>query len=156
MFAFFIFRPMKTCFYLILMTLVCFSSCTKKRNQDSDRSYAENVKLEQYMVNGQRAYRLYCENCHQKDGSGLKRLMPPLKDSDFISNNLEKTICIIKNGADGEMIVNGQNYNLVMPPNRFLKNIEIAEITTFIYNTWAGGNRLISIEEVKNALEKCE
>ena len=141
---------------IVLILLIFLSSCTKKRRQETTRSYKEQVKLEQYMVNGQRSYKLYCAHCHQEDGSGLKKLMPPLKNADFISNNLEETICIIKNGAKGEMIVNGENYNLVMPPNRFLKDIEVAELTTFIYNTWADGDRLVSIEEVQEALNKCE
>jgi cytochrome c551 len=69
--------------------------------------------------------------------------------------HLEDVICIMKYGKEGEIVVNGRKYNKPMKGNYSLTEIELAEITTYIYNTWQRKKGIIEIEYVKNALEKC-
>ncbi|WP_053404146.1 cytochrome c [Persicobacter sp. CCB-QB2] len=97
----------------------------------------ETTKTKQYMVRGQQLYQTYCANCHQQDGSGLGKLYPPLKDSQHLSDK-ETVICTIKNGMEGEIVVNGQTYDQPMPGIPELKNLDIAEIATFVRITWGG------------------
>ncbi|MCG8476466.1 MAG: cytochrome c [Cytophagales bacterium] len=116
----------------------------------------QDVKLRQYMVNGQRTYQMKCANCHQSNGKGLGKLYPPLKDSDYlVQEKLENVICQIKNGVQGEMTVNGQVYNHPMPANKDLKLLEIAELVTFVYNTWGDGQGIVTVKKVEQALKSC-
>ncbi len=115
---------------------------------------SESVKFQQYYVEGEQLYITHCSNCHQKSGKGLGLLYPPLDHSDYLERNFDLVICQMKYGQKGEMIVNGKSYNQPMPGVRSLTELEIAEIATYIYNTWEH-KRDLELPEVRKALEKC-
>lgn len=100
-------------------------------------------------------YLKHCSNCHQKDGAGLGRLYPPIAGSDFVKGRRPEVICLIRNGMEGEIIVNGDMYNMAMPPNPALTDLEIAEIATYIFNSWGHKEGLIDVKAVSPLLEKC-
>ena len=127
-------------FHFILILL--FSSCGTGSGEG--KSYAAKIKYRQYFNNGRRIYLDNCSNCHQKDGTGLARLYPPIKDSDYFKENPERTVCIIRNGQTGEIVVNGMSFNQPMPANPELSNLEIAELTTYLYGMWGEVDSLFS------------
>ena len=135
------------CFVFVLSGVV--SSCAT--GGKSDRS----VKYEQYYVEGEQLYITHCSNCHQKSGDGLGLLYPPLNDSDYMEQHVEEVICLIKNGISGEIIVNGQSYNQPMPGVASLTDLEIAEIATYIYNSWGHDKGLIELKLVTKTLVEC-
>ncbi len=116
-----------------LITLF-FCACTGQGG-GKNASGEEKVKLEQYLVEGQQLYLQYCSTCHQKEGQGLARLYPPLDNSDYLDNNVDGVICIVKHGLQGSIVVNGVEYNQMMPANPALTPLEIAEIVTYVYNS---------------------
>ena len=108
------------------------------------------------MVAGRKLYLQNCANCHGTEGQGLRRVIPPVKDADFLIKYPEKSICIIKHGANTPMIVNDVEFIQKMPDNPQLTNLEIAELITFISNQWSQGEaKLFSVNEVSNILNKC-
>lgn len=115
----------------------------------------EEVKFKQYFVQGEQLYIKHCSNCHQKEGTGLGLLYPPLNESDFMDKNLEQVICLMKNGISGEIRVNGKAFNQPMPGVPTLTDLELAEIATYIYNNWGKNKGLIEIEQVTNSLAAC-
>ncbi len=142
-------RPVRLLLFPILIFLFFCSSCNRAH---SDRS----VKFQQYYAQGEVLYVKYCSNCHQKSGKGLGLVYPPLNPSDYLEKNFNSVLCQMKYGKKGEMIVNGENYNQPMPGVRSLTELEIAEIATYIYNTWGQQRDLVEITEVQRAMEKCE
>jgi mono/diheme cytochrome c family protein len=116
---------------------------------------SEEIKYEQYLVNGEQHYLKHCSNCHQADGSGLKDLYPPLAGSDFL-NNKELVICLIRNGMSGEIKVNGKSYNQPMPANKQLYELDIAELTTYIYDKWGNSKEITEVSSVKKTLGECK
>lgn len=73
-----------------------------------------------------------------------------------MENNLEDVICLIRNGRSGELTVNGKSYNQPMPSLPALTDLEIAEIATYIYNTWEHQEGMIEVKEVTKILGTCE
>jgi mono/diheme cytochrome c family protein len=126
------------------------SACTT--GNKSERS----VKYEQYYVEGEQLYLAHCSNCHQKSGLGLGLLYPPLNKSDYMDENLEEVICSIKYGKKGALIVNGKTFNQPMPGVGSLTDLEIAEIATYIYNTWDHERGIVELELVTRVLQKCK
>lgn len=112
-------------------------------------------KFQQYYVEGERLYLNNCSNCHQKDGKGLGLVYPPLAPSDYMEANPEKVLCQMKNGLSGEVIVNGKKYNQSMPGVPALTELEIAEIATYIYNSWGHEKGLMDVNLVSKALRDC-
>lgn len=141
-------RSIMTC---IAGVFILLAGCNPNKN-GYERS--ESIKFDQYMYQGQQLYSTHCLNCHQKDGSGLGKLIPPLNTS-FVSANKGLVICGIKNGIEGPISVNGVVYNHLMPGNSRLTPLEIAEIMTYISNTWGNEYGMVTIQQVKDELKTC-
>jgi len=64
----------------------------------------------------------------------------------------KRAIGAMLNGLSGPVTVNGKSYNSVMPPMSQLNHDEIANILTFVLNSWgnSGGRILASeVEQVR-------
>lgn len=133
-------------FFLLLLLIGCTP------NQKSGNS----VKFQQYFVEGEQLYIQHCSNCHQKSGKGLGLVYPPLDESDYMNENIDDVLCLIKNGISGELIVNGKGYNQAMPGIPTLTDLEIAEIATYIYNSWSHNHGIVEVKQVTKALEGCD
>ena len=127
---------------------IVFLSCTNSEHK-------QVTKFEQYYVSGEVLYQTHCSNCHQKKGTGLGLLYPPLNKSDFIDDQFEQVICLIKNGIEGELVVNDNHYNKPMQGIASLTELEIAEIVTYVYNTWDRQRGIVEVKEVTSALSSC-
>lgn len=116
----------------------------------------KDTKYRQYYVQGEQLYIKHCSNCHQKNGSGLGRLYPPLNTSDYMEKNLDEVLCQMKYGKKGPISVNGVAYNMEMRGIASLTELEIAEISTYIYNTWEHNRGIIDLPQVQRSLAKCQ
>lgn len=152
---------MKNKFALLLFAFVVLA-CGNGKEESTDSassgpqlSARDQVRLKQYRVQGAKVYATYCSNCHQQDGKGLASLYPPLANSDYLLENLPRAACIIKNGQNKEIVVNGVAYYQMMPANP-ITNLEIAEVLTYIGNTWGNEAGLIGVKDVDKWLKECE
>jgi cytochrome c551 len=129
--------------YCFLTICVCLAAC------------GADPKFQQYFVEGEKLYQANCSNCHQKNGKGLGLVYPPLAPSDYMDTNPEDVLCIIKRGINRELLVNGNRFNQAMPGVPSLTELEIAEIATYIYNSWGHEKGIIEVPAVTKALAKC-
>ena len=113
-----------------------------------------SAKFNQYYNQGEKLYERHCSNCHQNDGKGLGRLYPPLAQADYLQR-VEEVVCLIRYGKEGRILVNGQDYNMAMPGNSKLTDLEIAKITTYIYNSWGSEKGLMDVTNVSTILAEC-
>lgn len=141
------FKLLTLSFWLLTFSLL-LPRCTTNEHKQS-------TKFDQYYVQGQVLYLTHCSNCHQKNGTGLGLLYPPLNTSDFMDTQFEEVICLIKNGKEGELMVNGKQFNKPMKGILSLTELEMAEITTYIYNTWDHKRGIVEVKEVASALRTC-
>ena len=96
--------------------------------------YQEKTK-EESKVAGEEIYQDFCLQCHLTTGAGVSGVFPPLKDSDYLMNNIDKSIAGIKFGLKGEIVVNDEIYDGVMA-KQGLDNEEIADVMNYILNQW--------------------
>lgn len=138
--------------------VLVLAACTSQNESAavSELSTTEKMHFKQYVVYGQQLYKQHCSNCHQEDGSGLGRLIPPLAKADYMLKNISRTVCTIKFGIAGEIFVNGESYNQKMPANNQLTDLEIAQITTYILNSWGNEKGYVSVKEVSGYLRTCD
>ena len=129
----------------IIVLCFCVPGCNK----------SVSPKFDQYYVQGQKLYEKHCSNCHQKDGSGLGRLYPPLNTSDYMDENFNEVLCLMRHGKAGEIFVNGQQYNQPMPGISNLSDLEIAEIATYIFNTWGRQRGIVEVKSASPILKAC-
>jgi nitrite reductase (NO-forming) len=110
---------------------------------------AKSMTKAERIAAGQLLYNQSCFACHQANGQGLPGIFPPLAKSDYLMNaaNLDVVVKGVLKGNQGEMIVNGQKYNQVMPPQNFTDD-QIASVLTFIMNSWGNEHDAITPEQV--------
>jgi len=141
-------RPQLISSALAILLTILGVGCTRPAGSGS-------VKFKQYFLKGEQLYIQHCSNCHQKNGTGLARLYPPLDSSDYMNNHFRDVLCLVKNGKSGEIIVNGINFNQPMPSFPQLTDIEIAQVATYIYNSWSNQKGIVEIKDVTSALSEC-
>ena len=108
-----------------------------------------------YYTSGSLLYRTHCENCHGVNGEGLSALIPSLHDSVYLKKNLSKLPCFIKNGLGDPIVVDGKIYNSKMPAQGNLSAIEVAEILTYVTNSFGNKMGLIDAPKVNADWNSC-
>jgi nitrite reductase (NO-forming) len=97
---------------------------------------------------GANIYNTNCAACHQTNGAGIPQAFPPLAKSDYISKDKAKTIKAVTGGLQGKMVVNGQEFNGVMP-SWSLNDDEVANVLTYVYNNWGNSGLEVTPDDVK-------
>ena len=143
-------RHLAVVIFLGLLTASCAPKASSEANSLAQISDAE-VLL--FAIPGKELYENYCANCHQKDGTGLGKLIPPLRDADYFKADIHRTVWIMKHGKAGEIIVNGQVYNQAMPANPNLSPLDLAQIATYLYNSWGMNEGVIDAPRVEQYLK---
>jgi len=97
---------------------------------------------------GARVYAAACVACHQADGQGLPNAFPPLAGSDFLKADPQRAIGIVLHGLTGPVTVNGKEFNSVMPPMTQLSDAEIADVLSYVMNSWGNDFGLVTAADV--------
>jgi len=116
---------------------------------------AQELKTEQYFVEGLQLYTANCSNCHQANGLGMANLYPPLAGSDALKDKA-LLACIVKNGMNDTIVVSGKKFSRPMPANPKLTDLEIAEIISYLTIKWQKDSVFTSTEFVNKTLQNCE
>ncbi|HEY7490688.1 MAG TPA: cytochrome c, partial [Candidatus Tectomicrobia bacterium] len=90
-----------------------------------------------------------CAVCHQTNGQGLPQVFPPLAGSDFLMADKARSIRIVLQGMSGPIMVNGTKYDSVMPPIVQLTDEQVANVLTYVRNSWGNIGEAVSPDEVR-------
>jgi len=103
------------------------------------------------MEKGKGVFMQTCFVCHQVNGEGLAGQIPPLAKSDFFAKmSNEDAIKNVIAGRTGEVIVNGKKYAGTMTPLNYLSDDQIANVLTYVRNSFGNEGDPIKIDEVRN------
>ena len=97
---------------------------------------------------------MYCQACHQADGNGVPRLNPPLAVTVYVTGSKTRLIDIVLKGLTDPLEINGEDYNNPMAAHSFLTDQQIADVLTFIRNSFGNKAGAISVAEVKKQRAK--
>ncbi len=138
---------MKNSISIILFLGILFMACgggSKKETVDALPPQVAKAKVSE----GQRLYKQYCTACHQNDGSGVPNMYPPLAGTDWVTGDKTRLIDVVLNGMNGEIEVNGKQYNGVMTPHNFLTDEQLADVLTYIRQSFGNDASEITAKEV--------
>ncbi len=116
----------------------------KKKKED----VVVNKTPAQSIADGKAIFSRTCVACHQSEGQGIKAVFPPLAKSDFLNKNKDTAIDAVLFGLKGEITVNGEKYNSVMP-SQSLSDQEVADVMNYVYNNWGNDKTIITPAEIK-------
>lgn len=112
-----------------------------------------NKTVDQQIADGKNIYSRTCFACHQSEGQGIPNAFPPLSKSDFLNADTDRAVGIVLHGLSGEITVNGSKYNSVMTSQN-LTDQEIADVLTYVYNSWGNNKSRVTPEMVKTGRAK--
>ncbi|OIQ92094.1 cytochrome c-552 precursor [mine drainage metagenome] len=85
---------------------------------------------------GKKVFNQICFACHQHNGKGMPGLFPPLAKSDFLKADPARAVWIVTHGLIGPVTVNHKKFNSAMPPQAQLSDQQVADVLTFVLNSW--------------------
>jgi mono/diheme cytochrome c family protein len=104
---------------------------------------------------GEKVYTQYCLPCHQANGSGVSSLNPPLKKTAYVMGEDSSLIAIVLKGRSEGVEINGETYTNPMPSfGNVLKDEEIADVLTYVRNSFGNKAGAIKTEEVKQERDR--
>jgi mono/diheme cytochrome c family protein len=139
------------------MLVFCSSSpeaASKGWNGTLLHPLTEKVPLEPTDKEGESLYIKYCLSCHQKDGSGVPNMFPPIQKSDWVNGDKSKLINVLLKGLKGDIDVNGDQYSQVMPKQDNLTDEQISQILTYIRQNFGNNADAVTPGEVTKLREK--
>jgi len=107
------------------------------------------------MQRGKTVYITRCVACHQQDGGGVPRMNPPLDGASAVQGKDKvKLIQVILKGMTDRVEIDGEFYTNNMAPHADLTDQQVADVLTYIRNSWSNKAGTITAEEVKSVRAK--
>ncbi|HAV60988.1 MAG TPA: nitrite reductase, copper-containing [Verrucomicrobiales bacterium] len=108
-------------------------------------SLTKEIQIER----GKGVFMQTCFVCHQMEGQGIPGQIPPLAKADYLMEDRDRSIRIVLQGMTGEVVVNEKKYNGVMLPMNNLSDAEIANVLTYVRNSFGNQGDAIAPDEVR-------
>jgi len=139
---------------MIFFIVVAVSCGSKKGKNDQYAPTSEDAASDQGQPQakvhpGKSLYGQYCGSCHQTDGSGVPGMYPPLAETKYVNGDVEWLVESLVNGLEGPITVKGEEYNNLMPPMDYLSDKEIADILSYIRQSFGNDAEAVTEEQVK-------
>lgn len=104
--------------------------------------------LQASMDRGQQVYHDQCLACHQVDALGTEEMNPPLVGTKEVLGDKTALVRIVLNGLKGVQ-VGGEDYRNTMAPHKDLTDRQIADVLTYIRNSFGNKASAVSAAQVK-------
>jgi mono/diheme cytochrome c family protein len=134
-------------FALISLAVTGLQAQTKHKAKAPVKHAAGGLKAS--IAAGQKVFTQYCVSCHQADGLGVPHMNPPLVKTTYVLGDKTKLIKIVLNGFNEDVEINGETYSNSMASHDFLKDQEIADVLTFVRNSFGNKAPAITVAQVK-------
>ena len=105
---------------------------------------------------GQKVYETTCIVCHQKNGRGVPRLNPPLVKTEYVLGDKSRLVQIVLKGLNQPIEVEGETYNNIMPSFAQLTDEQIADVLTYVRNSFGNKASAVTVAQVKAERAKTE
>jgi mono/diheme cytochrome c family protein len=100
------------------------------------------------MARGKQVYQLQCLACHQIDAGGVQGMTPPLTQTKWVLGDKTALVQIVLLGMKG-VEIDGDSYHNVMAPHSELSDQQIADVLTFVRNSFGNKAKAITAADVK-------
>jgi mono/diheme cytochrome c family protein len=114
-------------------------------------AFQQPAGLKAAMTRGKTVYENTCLACHQQDGAGVPNMNPPLVKTKWVLGDKKALTKIVLKGLQGgEIDIAGDKFHNPMPPmESTLSDQEIADVLTYVRNSFGNKASMVTVAEVK-------
>jgi len=98
---------------------------------------------------GEKVYTKVCLPCHMADGGGVPNMNPPLIQTSYVLGDKTKLIGIVLHGMNERVPIDGDYYSNNMAPHNDLTDQQIADVLTYVRNSFGNKASAVTPVEVK-------
>jgi len=146
---------MKRIYYLL--SLLVLAGTTQLHAQTHKTASKSPVTgLSSSVTAGKKVYTLHCLSCHMADGGGVANMNPPLINTPYVLGDKNKMIQIVLKGFNEGVEINGDTYTNPMPAQPTLTDQEIADVLTYVRNSFgnkAGAVKAADVKKIRASLK---
>jgi len=112
------------------------------------------VNIKASIARGQLVYRKVCLSCHMADGGGVPRMNPPLIQTSYILGDKSQIIYIVLHGMVDRVPIGDEYYSNNMAAHTDLNNQQIADVLTYVRNSFGNKASAVTVADVKAVRDK--
>lgn len=133
-----------------VFTCMAFQTVPKKQLPAKPAVVGSASTVGASIQRGKQVYATTCLACHQLDGGGVPHLNPPLDGATgVVSKDKARLVRIVLKGFDTREELDGEYYSNNMAAHTDLSNQQIADVLTYIRNSWSNKAGAVTVAEVK-------
>jgi mono/diheme cytochrome c family protein len=110
---------------------------------------ASKNTLQTSIIRGKAVYGTFCLACHQEDGSGVPNMNPPIVKTSWVLGSKTVLIQQILKGSANKVEIDGETFHNTMPAQAQLTDQQIADVLTFVRNSFGNRASMVTPAEVK-------
>lgn len=130
-------------YFSFVMAIVFFSIAITAFTPSQINDVKASVKR------GEKVYTKVCLPCHMADGGGVPNMNPPLIQTSYVLGDKTKLIRIVLYGMNERVPIDGDYYSNNMAPHNDLTNQQIADVLTYVRNSFGNKASAVTLTEVK-------
>jgi len=142
------------CFLLAVQVAQSQTSQKKTAPTKTTTKATASSSLKSTMQRGELVYKSVCLTCHQADGGGVPRMNPPLIKTKWVLGDKTKLITLMLKGMNEPIEIEDEEYHNPMPPHAQLSDQQIADVLTFVRNSFGNKASMVTSSEVKSVRAK--
>jgi len=142
--------------FFLLAVQVAQSQTSQKKTAPTKTTTKATASssLKSTMQRGELVYKSVCLTCHQADGGGVPRMNPPLIKTKWVLGDKTKLITLMLKGMNEPIEIEDEEYHNPMPPHTELNDQQIADVLTFVRNSFGNKASMVTSSEVKSVRAK--
>ncbi len=137
----------------LMVLLMSFQTAPKKAapaTKPAVKPAVTNANPAASIERGKAVYQTQCLSCHQVDGGGVPHLNAPLDGATaVVGKDKAKIIGIVLKGMTDRVEIDGEFYSNNMAPHKELTDQQIADVLTYVRNSWTNKASAVTPAEVK-------
>lgn len=118
---------------LVLAVMLGTTACTSdKETISASAEQAAPSPAVATVDPGQALYADHCLICHQRNGSGVPGLQPPLAGSAWVQGDPERLVRLVLQGSEAYDTISGEDYSNVMPGFAHLSDADLTALLNYV------------------------
>lgn len=110
--------------------------------------FGQTNSVNESIKRGKTVYDKVCLSCHMADGGGVPHLNPPLIQTSYVLGDKNKLIGIVLHGMTDRIPIEDEYYSNSMAPHNDLTNQQIADVLTYVRNSFSNKASAVTVAEV--------